>query len=102
MTKDKLEFYTIHDLRVLGRALGVKHPSMLNKEELIDYIILVSNQSIDKNYSKKGRKARAGMLLTPLPSPPLSPQINKDIVNKINEILDKARNDIINLLKNKK
>lgn len=59
MNEEYLKDKTIYDLRTLARELGVKHPSMLKKEELIDNIIKINNGLINSSYEKRGRKPRS-------------------------------------------
>ncbi|MBE5756554.1 MAG: hypothetical protein E7342_02025 [Clostridiales bacterium] len=54
-TKDELEKRSLHDLRLMGREIGVKSPTSLVKKELIEKIVLVSNGQVAPYRTKKGR-----------------------------------------------
>ena len=94
MTKDKLQYLTVLELRIIGREMGVKHPSMLNKENLINAILYCRNKpKIIENKEKRGRKAHAGKSA-------ILKQVKTDckIIDKVEKILNNAKNEIINLL----
>ena len=96
MTKEELQYLTLYELRVIGRELGVKHPTMLNKKELIDAIISCkNNENTPRNIETRGRKARAGKTNIVITS-----TIDIKTINKIDKILTKAKKDILNLLTN--
>ena len=93
MTKEELQFYTVHELQVIGRNLCVPHPSMLKKSVLIDEIIKAQNSENATIRKNKGKRAHAGT----------SNLYNTQTIDawttlKIESILDKAKSDILELL----
>ena len=94
MVKEELQYLTIHELRIIGRKLGVKHPTMLRKKELINEIINCDKGLIvDKPISRRGRKAHAGKSA-------ILKQVKTDckIIDEVEKILNNAKNEIISLL----
>ena len=53
--KDDLEKMALVDLRLIGRAVGVKSPTSLRKNELITEILLVGNGKKTSLKSNSGR-----------------------------------------------
>lgn len=60
MEKYVLEEMNLHDLRRIGRQIGVKAPSGLQKKDLIDAIIRVDKGIDNPVFSKKGRPSLDG------------------------------------------
>ncbi len=64
MTEDNRELINylnslgIHDLRNYARSQGVKSPTTLKKDDLIDTIIKVKNKEIEPSTSKMGRRPK--------------------------------------------
>ena len=55
-TKEQLENYSIYDLRTIAREVGVKAPTTLRKQELLDEILLISSgKKQPSSPSKRGR-----------------------------------------------
>ena len=90
-----LESKTIHDVRNLARELGVRSPSTLNKDEVIKRINQINNGEREPYFSNKGRKPRSKLIINNITKKELS----EFEVNKINELIDKLKTDIIELLK---
>ena len=90
-----LESKTIHDVRNLARELGVRSPSTLNKDEVIKRINQINNGEREPYFSSKGRKPRSKLIVNKITKKELS----EFEVNKINELIDKLKTDIIELLK---
>ena len=103
MTKEELEFLTIHELRIIARGLNINHPSMLKKSELINAISNVNITSSEIKVSDgRGRKAHAGkshITLAEINPQIILAEINPQIILEIENILNKAKEDILNLLK---
>ena len=93
MTKENLKIMSVHQLRDIGRQIGVKHPSMLSKNQLIEEILGIQHGTIVPTFSRKGR-----------PSSP--PQISIDKkrilthyeIYQIEKIIDKAKLEILEFL----
>lgn len=97
MTKEELQYLTVHELRIIAREKGVKHPSMLNKGDLIDAIINSQNENTKiKRSERRGRRAHAGSTNIVIES-----TTDYHTINKIEQILNNAKNEILQLLKNK-
>ena len=90
-----LESKTVHDVRKLARELGVRSPSTLNKGEVIKRINQINNGEREPYFSNKGRKPRSKLIINNITKKELS----EFEVNKINELIDKLKTDIIELLK---
>ena len=95
MNKEYLEDKTIYDLRTLARELGVKHPSMLKKKELIDNIIKINNGLINSSNEKRGRKPRSKLDFSIVEKKGLTEYQKEEIFN----LIEKLKQDIINLIK---
>ena len=57
-TRIRLEIMSIHNLRHLGKSIGVKSPCTLNKSQLIEQIVLIQKGNIKPCFSKKGRPTK--------------------------------------------
>lgn len=60
-SRDELYAINIHDLRKMGQQVGVKSPSSLNKEQLIEniYSIITGTKMPYKQKDKRGRPSKA-------------------------------------------
>ena len=59
LTKEELENYCIYDLRTIAREVGVKAPTVLRKEQLLDEILLILSGEKQPNFtSKRGRPVK--------------------------------------------
>ena len=85
--ENEIKLLGIHDLRVLARNYGVKSPTTLKKEELIELILKVYNGELTPVKNNMGRKPKASTHMrydTPSILPPLttlvlnSPTIDTD------------------------
>ena len=72
--KDDLEKMALVDLRIIGRAVGVKSPTSLKKSELVTEILLVVNGEKPSLKSEGGRPVVARVVL---PDEPLQKLIEK-------------------------
>ena len=97
MKKETLQLYTVHDLRVIARSMGIPHPSMLNKKQLVEKIIFPPDKSC-LPCSNRGRKAHAGLYLISQPTPTI---IDENTIKEVELILCKAKDEILQLLKSK-
>lgn len=90
-TKEELNEFSLYSLRELGREIGVKAPSTLKKEQLIEQILSVLSGKIEPTFSMRGR-------------PKLKKNFSTQEVTLLKEYLDKifetAKNDIIKAITN--
>lgn len=90
-TKEELNKFNLYSLRELGREIGVKAPSTLKKEQLIEQILGVLSGKIEPTFSTRGR-------------PKLKMNLSTREVTLLKEYLDKifesAKNDIIKAITN--
>ena len=56
-TRENLEEYGLSDLRLIGRAIGVKAPSAMFKSDLIQAILDVQSGRVTPFFSSRGRPA---------------------------------------------
>ena len=92
MIKSDLLHKSLHELRIIGRKLGVKSVTTLKKNDLIENIIDISTGDKKPTFTKQGRKPYAytnGNI-----------EFSKEKIKIINEILDKAKKEILDLLNN--
>lgn len=54
-TKKQLEEFSIHDLRVIGRNVGVKAPTAMRKDQLIQAILSIKSGCGKPSFSGRGR-----------------------------------------------
>ena len=64
---EELNKKSIYELRVLGRALGVKSVTTLKKDALIQTMIDIEKGIVEPMYSKRGRPALSVELYKPAP-----------------------------------
>ena len=76
--------YNIHELRVIGANLGVKAPSTLKKEKLINEIIAIEVGEKTPYFSNRGRHRKVNL--------PFNPNFN--YIDRKN--IDKKRKDLEN------
>lgn len=77
-TREDLNRRTIHSLRIIGREVGVKSPTVLSKGTLIDEIIAISSGEKEPSFTKLGRPSfesyvcatEDGMKIAPKEKPP--------------------------------
>ena len=81
---------SIHELRIIGRQLGVKSVTTLKKKELIKSIMDIYAGKKPPNFTKHGRK--------PYVYKNDNYNINKEKLKIIDNILTKAKKEILDLL----
>jgi hypothetical protein len=103
MDKATLEKKRLMDLRVYGRAVGVKSPSSLRKEDLIDKIIAIESGKLQPTKITRGRKLGEkldlGDINIALSSPEEKYEINSQELYKLFSPLEKIKLYKINLIK---
>ena len=93
MDKQTLNNKSIYELRIIGRELGVKKPTTLKKQALINAILDMQLGNDTPTFSNRGR-------------PPITNKIEKEnslaikneILTKIDKILENAKKDISQIL----
>jgi hypothetical protein len=92
MTREKLSLKSIHELRTLGREIGVKSPTSCNKDKLIDRIIAVDTGRVKPFFTQKGRP--------PYKSKGKGERKSLSVkeIEQIDKILENAKQEIIRLL----
>lgn len=88
-TKERLKEYTIYALREIGKKLGVKSPTSLNKQQLIEQIIGVSNGTITPTTTVKGRPSKKNSL---------SANQNKDLEKKIDKCFSDFKAELLKII----
>jgi hypothetical protein len=58
--RELLQTHSLHDLRSLGREIGVRAPSKFTKSELIEEILLVDEGKKKPYFTKRGRPDKDG------------------------------------------
>lgn len=53
--RNELKNKNVHSLRIIARKIGVKSPTTLKKEQLIEQIGLISDGKISPYFSNRGR-----------------------------------------------
>ena len=95
MDKIQLENKSLHELRGIGRELGVKRPTNLTKQELILNILGILSGEITPFFTTKGRPAyKTSYVKVEKKLKPIQP-----LIEEIDDLLTKTRKDIIALLK---
>ena len=91
MLKDELSQKSLHELRILGRKIGVKSVSTLRKIDLIQNILDISGGNRQPIFSNRGRKpfVRASDKIC----------INEEKIYLIETLLDKTKKEILDILK---
>jgi len=88
-TKEQLNEFNLYSLRELGRSLGVKAPSSLRKDQLIEQILGVLSGKIEPTFSMRGR-------------PKLKKNLSTREITLLKEYLDKTfenvKNDILKVI----
>ena len=92
MTREELYERNTHELRTLGRRVGVKCPSKLKKEDLVDSILKIEKGLIAPYHTNMGRPIKKGSTHISL---------SKDDVEKIEQLLKKFKQEILTILKNR-
>ena len=91
MIKSELSKKSLHELRILGRKVGVKSVSTLKKQALIDNIIDIANGIKQPSFNNFGRK--------PYVSTSDNVSITEEKLYLIERLLDKTKNEILEILK---
>jgi len=91
MIKSELSKKSLHELRILGRKVGVKSVSTLKKQALIDNIIDIANGIKQPSFNNLGRK--------PYVSTSDKVSITEEKLYLIERLLDKTKNEILEILK---
>ena len=92
MTKNNLFQKSLHELRVIGRQLGVKSVTTLKKKELIENMLDISAGKKLPYFTKHGRK--------PYHYISEKRNITEEKIQLIDKILTKAKKEILDLLNN--
>lgn len=95
MNREELSLMSIHELRVLGRNLGVKNTTSKKKSILIDKILDISSGKELPCFSQLGRPPYKTNFCNKIEKRNLTDYE----IKKIDEILSKAKEEILNLFK---
>ena len=91
MLKNELSKKSLHELRILGRKIGVKSVSTLRKIDLIQNILDISGGNRQPIFSNRGRK--------PCISTSDKVSITEEKLFLIEKLLDKTKKEILGILK---
>ena len=91
MTNIELSKKSLHELRILGRKIGVKSVSTLKKQDLIENIIDITNGNKQPSFNNRGRK--------PCISTSDKVSITEEKLYLIERLLDKTKKEILDILK---
>lgn len=91
MTNIELSKKSLHELRILGRKIGVKSVSTLKKQDLIENIIDITNGIKQPSFNNRGRK--------PCISTSDKVSITEEKLFLIEKLLDKTKKEILDILK---
>lgn len=97
-TKENLKEINVYSLRSLARQIGVKSPSTLNKQKLIDEIIEINNGSKTPNATRKaGRPAKSFANFDNIVDKKIvdADEIKKKFINSILKEIEKKLNEIL-------
>ena len=94
MNRSELENKSLHELRTIGRKIGVKSVTTLRKKLLINAILDVSNGKIEPYFSTRGRPAYS----SDIKNNSRNKQISQNDLKKINMELKNLKKLIIELL----
>ena len=95
MTEEELNKQSIHSLRILGREIGVKSPTSLNKKDLISAIVKIRHGEMTPHVPvKKGRPTLASNLINVN-----IPDTTNNIDLIIEILVDEYRKQLIKILK---
>ena len=83
MNKDTLKNKSIYELRIIARELGVKSPTKLKKQQLINAILERNANLVEPHITKRGR-------------PPLPATLNTETFLKNNSILENLKLELLN------
>ena len=89
MNRKELNNKPLYELRCIGRHIGVKAASSLSKSDLIEKILEIENGITTPTFTNKGRPSMAYTKKT---------YFNPCVLKKIDKILNKAKEEIISLL----
>ena len=96
-TKQDLERKNIYSLRVIGREIGVRAPSALKKQNLIENILSVQSGKIVPHFAKSGRPS---MDIEQIERKEKKKQF-VDLEKELYKILKETQEKIINLIAQK-
>lgn len=91
MSKDELSQKSIHELRILGKKIGVKRAYMLKKNDLIQSILDIYSGTTQPFFSNRGRK--------PYIKNTSKIAIDTEKLYLIENLLDKTKKEILDILK---
>ena len=91
MIKSELSKNSLHELRILGRKVGVKSVSTLKKQALIENIIDISNGIKRPSFNNRGRK--------PYLKNATDPVFDEKKLYLIEQLLDNTKKEILDILK---
>ncbi len=97
MNKKFLNKKPLYELRLIARSMGVRHPTCLRKKDLIENILRVYHGIDEPFFGTKGRIPFSTQYILSN-----EPSISPEKISKINDIILKAKNEIISLLLDKK
>lgn len=98
--KEQLEQANLYALRNIAREIGVKAPCTLNKQSLIDEIIIIQKgEKLPYFSGKKGRPVKTNIesqyKVDEKAILKLKEQIKKEIINSILKEVERKLNDIL-------
>ena len=91
MSKNELSQKSIHELRILGKKIGVKRAYMLKKNDLIQEILDIYSGTKQPTFNNRGRKPfiRTNDKIC----------INEEKIYLIEILLDKTKQELLDILK---
>ena len=101
--RTELEKYSIHDLREIGKAIGVDKPTTKKKCDLITDILAVQTGKIAPTFTNLGRPRLKALTNITIQErvPPVEPVKKVDpIEEEIDKVLEPIKDLLMRLLKN--
>ena len=93
-TKEQLEDYTIHDLRLIGRSIGVRAPSAMVKKDLVQAILSVQDGCVKPHLTSRGRPRKTTLEIEQKIFKP-----NSKFEQKVDVLLAQIKKTIMELVK---
>ena len=100
MNKETLNKKSIYELRMIGRDLGVKSPTALKKQQLIDSILERNLNLIEPHSSKRGRPPLQATLnsQTFLQNDAILENLRLKILNQVEKVIENAKLEISKII----
>lgn len=92
-TKGELKGLSIYQLRTMARECGVKAPTMMKKEQLINEILSVKNKEKEPYFSNRGRPSIQKTVYTDD-----SMAIINEKMERVECVLEECKKEILKIL----